>query len=257
MAAIKIDLDSCVGCGACVKDCTVRSLALEDTDKGKRCVVANQASCMRCGHCAAICPTAAIGFDDPAYTAAEPANDVERAIMMRRSVRAFKPQALTHEELQRVIGITKYAASAKAMFPIHFTVLGREKAVKVADLLAEKYAAVPAMAPIAKLHQKGIDIILRGAPHLVVTSAPRDSAYPPLEDAVIALTTMELYAQTIGVGTTWAGFVTGGLRSFPEIASIMNLPEGHAPLSCMLLGWSDVQYKRPAPRKDVPISFVE
>jgi len=212
---------------------------------------------MRCGHCAAICPTSAIGFADPAYTAAEPANDVERAIMMRRSVRTFKPQPLTHEEIQSILNITKYSPSAKGLFPIHFTVLSHEKAMKLADAMAEKYAEVPTLAGIAKLHKKGVDVILRGAPHLVVASASKDCAYPPLEDAAIALSTMEIYAQTIGVGTTWAGFVSGALRAFPELAAFVHLPEGHVPLAAMLFGRSDVQYKRPAPRKDVSVSFVE
>ncbi|MDI9528858.1 MAG: 4Fe-4S binding protein [Candidatus Cloacimonadota bacterium] len=53
--AVKIDKDTCIGCGACVAECPVSALSLED---GKaKC---DESTCIDCGACIATCPVQAI-----------------------------------------------------------------------------------------------------------------------------------------------------------------------------------------------------
>ncbi len=53
--AVKIDKDTCIGCGACVDGCPVSALSMED---GKaKC---DESTCIDCGACIATCPVQAI-----------------------------------------------------------------------------------------------------------------------------------------------------------------------------------------------------
>ena len=53
---VKIDTDTCVGCGACPDVCPTGSLNL---DADGKCQV-NEDTCIDCGACCGTCPTGAI-----------------------------------------------------------------------------------------------------------------------------------------------------------------------------------------------------
>lgn len=53
--AVKIDKETCIGCGACVDVCPVQALSMED-DKAK----CDEGTCIDCGACIGVCPTQAI-----------------------------------------------------------------------------------------------------------------------------------------------------------------------------------------------------
>ena len=113
---IEIDAERCVGCGKCVADCVGSNLAVEDG------IAQVKGRCILCGHCVAVCPTAAVsipGYDmadvEPAAPAGETidAADLLRAIKSRRSVRSFKPEPVSRQELELVLQAGRYTATAK------------------------------------------------------------------------------------------------------------------------------------------------
>lgn len=53
---VKISLDTCIGCGACVGACPVEAISLNEDGKA----VVDEATCIDCGACIGVCPTEAI-----------------------------------------------------------------------------------------------------------------------------------------------------------------------------------------------------
>ena len=89
---VTIDLEKCIGCGHCAKDCFVGVLQMQD---GKPVV---REDCFKCGHCVAVCPKNAISITDYPmedvweYDESCKINpeDLLHFMQFRRSVRRFK-----------------------------------------------------------------------------------------------------------------------------------------------------------------------
>lgn len=55
--AVKVDIDTCIGCGACVATCPVQALSM-DNDKAK----VDPDVCVDCGACIGVCPVNALSL---------------------------------------------------------------------------------------------------------------------------------------------------------------------------------------------------
>lgn len=53
---VKIDRDTCIGCGACTGVCPASALTLDADGKS----VCDESKCIDCGTCVATCPVSAI-----------------------------------------------------------------------------------------------------------------------------------------------------------------------------------------------------
>jgi hypothetical protein len=67
------------------------------------------------------------------------------------------------------------------------------------------------------------DIILRGAPHLLLTSTPMNVPCP-VQDIHIALATFELAAASHGLGTLWNGMFMMALAACPDLLERLGIP---------------------------------
>lgn len=56
---VEIDIDKCIGCGACAVACPPRLIEIRDMD-GKRILEFRMGRCTYCARCAEVCPTVAI-----------------------------------------------------------------------------------------------------------------------------------------------------------------------------------------------------
>jgi nitroreductase len=84
------------------------------------------------------------------------------------------------------------------------------------------------------------DVICRGAPHLLVAHIPEGNPIAAV-DAIIALTHFDIAAPAFGIGTCWAGFVTGATHEYPPLQAALALPEGRIMAYAMMFGYP--QYK--------------
>ena len=221
MLDFTVNTSTCTRCGECAADCPARIIAMQE---GVPTIAADkEASCYRCQHCLAICPTGAVSIlglkpgDSRPLAGAYPDPDrLEVLIKGRRSVRRYRPENLEPELLQRLLDVAWHAPTGMNTRDVLFTVVDdREKLARLRD---EVMAGLGRLVREGKLpegmeffadfvrlwEEKGVDILFRDAPHLLIASAPRQGACP-VPDCLIALSYFELFAQSLGGGTVWNG----------------------------------------------------
>jgi len=96
-----------------------------------------------------------------------------------------------------------------------------------------------------------VDVILRGAPHVLIVSAPPDVS-TAREDLALALAYFELMAQSAGLGTCWCGMLKMVLKTLPDLKALIGVPPGHAYYG-MLFGVPAVRHRRTVQRDDAAV----
>ena len=105
--------------------------------------------------------------------------------------------------------------------------------------------------------EQGVDVLFRGAPHLLVVSAPKHVP-SPMPDCMIALSYFELFAQANGVGTVWDGLAKWAIADLlPESRARLGIPEDHQVGYAMVFGKPAVQYARTVQHAPALIHRVE
>ena len=104
--------------------------------------------------------------------------------------------------------------------------------------------------------ENGEDLIFRNAPHMIVVSSSINAPCANV-DPIIALSYIELYAQSMGLGTCWCGFAQACFKFMPEFAPILDIPDGYKPVYVMLLGKPDIKYTRTTLPESFPISEIK
>ena len=262
MSVFTVDDAKCTRCGICVKECPARIIEMVDP-KALPTVIPDQAErCVTCGHCVAVCPFAAIGLkamesEDCEVMTKElmpTAEQVEYLLKSRRSIRAYKENRVPHALLAKLIDIARYAPSGSNAQPVHWLVVEDSAEVKkLAGLVIQWMSLLVRKSPrdVEPFHfnlyvnawERGEDRILRGAPHLIVAHAPKDTALAQ-ENCAIAVTYLELAAYSQGLGTCWAGYFMLAAASFPAIMNTLALPGGHRCFGALMVGYPKHEFKR-------------
>eukprot|EP00727_Mastigamoeba_balamuthi_P008232 m51a1_g403 hypothetical protein (304) ;mRNA; r:724878-725959 len=247
METITVDSSLCVRCGLCVRDCPMGILALPPDGQVPRCVAP---SCIACNHCVCVCPTGALrlkGLRDESVVAksASPASREQVAALVRerRSVRQFRPEPLPHSVIRDLLATSCSAPTGGNMRPVSYVVVEKPELLsEMRDLCCEALRKVAAADPIIrpKLEamlgavKAGHDVVLRGVPQLLVAYAPSGEHTGGMADIdlAIALTTAELVAASMGLGTCWNGFIMLSYNTSPA------MQEARLRLQCFGSLWS-------------------
>lgn len=267
MLLFTVDDAKCTRCDQCVLDCPSR--IIERTGKAVPVIrPKNEARCIQCQHCLAVCPPAAVSIfgRDPARSlplTAKSFPDADKMITLvrgRRSVRRYHDENVDPALIQKLLAALANAPSAINRRALTFSVID-DKAVmngfrlKALDGLAEAGKAGRVPERFAYLMQagpawfeQGVDMIFRGAPHLLIVSAAEESVCPQ-EDVNLALAEFDLLAQCAGLGTVWCGMAKMVLELLPELKEVVGLTPGHY-YYAMLFGRPSVRYARTVQRDD-------
>ena len=265
MLNFSVQEDRCNRCGLCVSDCP--SHIIEQKPDGLPFVSAeNEDNCLQCQHCLAICPTAAVSVFglNPADSRQVSADDwptfwqMDHLMHGRRSVRQYLDLDVAPGLIDRLLATVAHAPTGVNNRSLTFTVIDdkaelhrlREEVMQAlvaaskAGRIPERFAYIEQA--ISAYAEHGIDVIFRGAPHLLIVSAPPQTPCAT-EDVPIALTYFELLAQSIGLGTVWCGLLKLAFESVPELKALVDLPRNHH-YYAMLFGPPAIHFARTVQR---------
>jgi nitroreductase len=117
-----------------------------------------------------------------------------------------------------------------------------------------EYALSMHMDRLIAAWDKGLDRIMRGAPHLIVAHGL--STLPASQPAcIIALTYLELAAPSLGLGTCWAGYFTAAANNYPPLQQALALPPDHLPYGALMVGYPKYRYQRMPQRNELKITW--
>jgi len=267
MDLLTIDESKCVKCGLCVAECPACLLSMGE--HGPKCDF--DRGCMACGHCVAVCPRGALDNkytprDEmlPLPTELPDSKQVYDMLRARRSVRQFRKEIPTQEDILRLLEVCRYAPTAGNSQGVYYTVIsGYEKVQQVARVVAEwMQDEVDRGTPNKRYFQatlrswdRGIDIIARNAPVLVFASVRRLCLTGP-SNAEESFAYAELYAPAVGLGTTIAGFIgTCGIAGHQPLRELIGIPPKQNIAGCMMVGYPKVRYRLLPERQHLKIEF--
>ena len=265
MSLITVNEDKCIKCGLCIKECP--TFVLKMGQKGPEAISAD--SCIACGHCTAVCPKEAIdniksplasqinSKDFPKLDAAE----AEHFLRSRRSIRTYKEESVSKEELTKLVNIARLAPTGSNAQGVSFVAILDTKIVKEALEETIKWMETSQLKDRFKgltnaYREFGVDGIFRGAPNLVLTTADKDFSRGR-ENSIFSLAYLELYAPSLGLGSCWAGlFEVCALLPDSPMLKLFNIPEGKRITGAVMVGYPKYSFNRLVDRNPLEVTFI-
>ena len=267
MSIITVNPDLCRKDGICSRVCPTRLIVGE---VGGLPTEREGGSCIQCGQCMAFCPHGAIRVQGLNPALARPINrkrlpeatDVDILLQSRRSIRQYKQAPVPKDVLEGLLHTAAYAPTAKNSRRLRQVVVYDAAKMKalgdcIADCLANDKSDTPLIAEgraLALAWRKGLDLILRGAPHLVMVLAPND--HWAVIDGAIYLTYLEIAGHAHGVGACWAGYVTTVANHYPAVAALLGAKEGEIVAGGQMMGLPSLLPMNNAPRAPYPATWL-
>jgi nitroreductase/NAD-dependent dihydropyrimidine dehydrogenase PreA subunit len=287
---IKIDLNNCTLCKACVNDCVARLFYI----KSNKLHIINDFEnlCILCGHCVAVCPVNVITLKDyesesiknmPEVKSIPDFESFHNLTQKRRSIRQFKDMAIPKETLKLILELARYSPTGSNTENVYYTVIqNKEMVTKISNYITEKVKRfvetienskgretlkasmskeefnlaidnLPRTKGILKIIESGIDFWCWGGELIFIHGDSTIGGIPT--DSALAAAHIMLAAQTLGLGTCSLGYLIFHANQSETIKKIINLPKNHEIGYSLAIGYPKVKYKKIPPRKPLRVQW--
>jgi nitroreductase len=184
-------------------------------------------------------------------------NEVIKAILARRSVRAFRDKQIKKEDLDVVLKCASYAPSAMNAQNWHFTAIQEANLIQKLNgwIVTEiKESGNPYLEGIL---ERSNGRVFRNAPCVVVVSTEKQDRFGII-NASAATQNILLAAHSLGIGSCWIGTVgmLGMSKRAEEYASELKIPKGYVPFFGVTLGYSAPGSLEAPPRKEGVVTVL-
>ncbi|MCD7740323.1 MAG: nitroreductase family protein [Candidatus Gastranaerophilales bacterium] len=264
----KADKNKCIHCGLCIEDCIANVITMDENNIPTAAFPQN---CIKCQHCMAVCPAGAISIlgknpDNSEKIIPPNPEMVLNLIKSRRSDRNYKNESIDSVVINKLKDMLSWVPTGCNWHKLHFSIIEDIEVMdefrnitnsKIIEALTTKPIDIVKnnFSGYLKYLERGEDIIFRNAPHIIVVSNDINAPCAK-EDAIIALSYFELYAQSLNIGTCWCGFCQACLNIFPELTAYLEIPDGYKPQYVMLFGKKGKSYSRTTQPEKVNITNV-
>jgi nitroreductase len=212
----------------------------------------------------AVCPNGALsilGVDPKQAVAVSKSNwpsaeSVSAFVRTRRSTRQFLPENVSPKIIKSILDDLQFAPTARNQRLLEYSVVDdisamdtlRESLISLSEKAIENGLQSPFVKGVVKYYRQGkVDILFRGAPHIIVVSAQK-SQVGGLVDVSLALAYFEFLANSLGLGTCWCGFLSVAVAAVPGLRSLLGVGEENQ-FYTMNFGLPAVEYSRSIQRE--------
>lgn len=275
----RIELELCIKCMKCVKDCPSDAI---DIEKGSI-----NDSCIHCGHCVAICPESTVYHDAGDIKKLKPAlvspDNFRNLSANTRTCRSYKDRELDNETLDLLVENMKHYPSASNARPLEITILKtRESIKKINDQTANTLIKTiglftsPFIMPILQVlapklglrrlknYKKqflarqipGSSQVCHHAPAVMLFHAPVTRFGMADADAYIWASYTSIYASTLGLGSCFNGFISNAMKRSKSMRAEFGIPAGHQVYAALLLGHPGVKYANETGRNSPEVKYI-
>ena len=285
MVKIKINRELCENCNKCVEICP-EGILKPDKEFPE---IVDMKYCMSCGHCVSICSISAIthqNFPENVIHGIDPCLDVStdqvlEILRTRRSVRSFKKKKVENELLEKVIVAANFAPSAKNKQTTKYAIVQDEntlhtvteitfnfmkEAIKlfndpsfVSSVDPDEVCVFSTIKPsynhIVKEYEQGNDLILHKAPALLFFYAKKGALSAEV-NANLALHNAALMGAGLGLGSFYAGYITGASNRTDYIRNLLNIPNDHQIYAVLAVGYPKYSFKQWMDKKQPLIKWI-
>lgn len=269
MSLITVNNCKCTKCGICSKVCPSNVLDLSKNGP----IVINENNCIACGQCVAICPNKALdNIKSPLANQISLGNfpvidskTSENFLRSRRSIRCYKNDIIPKDTLLKLMNISRYAPTASNSQNISYKVLQNRSILKKISEVVYDWMELQVHASTShwsfKRHLKthkatGKDTILRDAPQLVLAMAPKDFKNGR-ENTIQALSYVELFAPSLGLGSCFAGlFEMCAFSNYLPLLDLLNIPKDMKLTGALMLGYPKYKFQRLVERDSLNIHII-
>ena len=262
MSFMTVDEEKCNHDGICVAECPILIIRMDSKEDYPSPTPDFKDVCLKCGHCVTVCPTGALSLDwlSPEdclpikQELAVTPDQAEQFLRGRRSIRTFKDKMVPRAILEKLLEIACSAPSAKNQQPWHWIVVQepaevRRLACMVIDWMRTVIHNNPAFAETRGFTRgvacwdEGYERICRGAPHIILAHADKNWRHGA-EDCTLALSLLDLYATSLGLGACWGGYFYEAVNAYPPLFEALGLPSDHLAFGAMMVGYPKFKYQR-------------
>ena len=262
MSFITVDQEKCNQDGICVAECPTHIIRMDSKEDYPTPTPDFNDVCLKCGHCVTVCPTGALSLD---WLSPEDCVSIKQELSVtpeqaeqflcgRRSIRVFKEKRVPRTILEKLLEIACCAPSAKNQQPWHWVVVQEPAEVRrLAGMVIDWMRTVIQNNPEAAetmgfthavaCWDEGYERICRGAPHVIVAHADKNWRFGA-EDCTLALSLLDLYATSLGLGACWGGYFYKAVNAYPPLFEALGLPSDHLAFGAMMVGYPKFKYQR-------------
>ncbi|AEY67265.1 nitroreductase family protein [Clostridium sp. BNL1100] len=187
-------------------------------------------------------------------------NSIIENMLTRRSIRNYKKEQISAEDLNRILLAGSYAPSGMGMQSWKFTAIQNSDTMKkVNEAIRQTLLTIPV---VSETHPYIVSLIkkaenensnfLYNAPTYIIVSNLKDNGNA-MPDSALAIGNMMLAAHSLGIGSCWLNQLPG-LTNMPLIRELMTdleIPENHIIYGSVVMGYAAEKSEPAAPRKVV------
>ena len=194
----------------------------------------------------------------------------------RRSIRNYRKEPLKQEHIDKLMDVARYIPTGSNKQALKYKFItdsdllpkiatAMASKMRIALRLSESFPVKLFMKKKTKssagrlvdlFYNEGVDTFLRGAPCLLVIYTEEKYFRIPQWDAGIASTTIDLAAQTLGIGTLMNGYFVELANRFRSIRKLAQLSSKQSVLTAICLGYPAVRYRKTVYRRPPEIKIL-